>query len=71
MNKAYQQLQEKSNQIGNSTNQILALNQELKIANEKIIELARKKGALDYIVKGRTGFDELDSTLKKHFSLKN
>lgn len=41
------------------------------VDNEKIIELARKKGALDYIVKGRTGFDELDSVLKKHFSLKN
>ncbi len=41
------------------------------VDNKKIIELARKKGALDYVVKGASGFTDLDSVLKKHFSLKN
>lgn len=40
------------------------------VDNIKIIELARKKGALDYVVKSATGFKELDSVLKKHFSVK-
>lgn len=41
------------------------------VDNKKIIELAKKKGALDYVVKSATGFNELDSVLKKHFSLQN
>ena len=40
------------------------------VDNAKIIELATKKGALDYVVKGITAFNELDSVLAKHFSLK-
>jgi DNA-binding NarL/FixJ family response regulator len=39
------------------------------VDNKRIIELAREKGALDYIVKGSTGFSDLDSVLKKHFSV--
>ena len=41
------------------------------VDNKRIIELAKEKGALDYIVKGATGFDALDSVLKKHFSVAN
>ena len=41
------------------------------VNNPKIIDLARKKGALDYVVKSATGFNDLDSALNKHFSLKN
>lgn len=39
------------------------------VDNKRIIELAREKGALDYVVKGVTAFNELDSVLKKHFSM--
>ena len=39
------------------------------VDNPKIIELAKKKGALDYVVKSSTGFKELDAVLKKHFDL--
>ena len=41
------------------------------VNNPKIIDLAKQKGALDYVVKSATGFKELDSVLNKHFSLKN
>ncbi len=39
------------------------------VDNERIIELAKKKGALDYVVKNATGFSKLDSVLEKHFSV--
>lgn len=39
------------------------------VANPKIIDLARNKGALDYVVKGASGFDELETALKKHYEL--
>jgi DNA-binding NarL/FixJ family response regulator len=41
------------------------------VDNKRIIELAKEKGALDYIVKGSTGFEDLDSVLKKHFTVEN
>ncbi len=41
------------------------------VDNKKIIELAKQKGALDYVIKGSSGFKDLDSALKKHFLLKN
>jgi len=41
------------------------------VDNPKIMDLAAKKGALDYVVKGITAFEKLDSTLKKHFLLNN
>lgn len=40
------------------------------VDNEKVIELALKKGALDYVVKNALGFDALDAVLEKHFSVK-
>jgi len=39
------------------------------VDNEKIIDLAKKKGALDYVVKGVASFEKLDSILNKHFTL--
>jgi two-component system chemotaxis response regulator CheY len=39
------------------------------VANPKIMDLAKTKGALDYVVKGTSGFDDLDSVLKKHYEL--
>lgn len=39
------------------------------VDNERIIELAKKNGALGYIVKGTKSFKELDAILKKHFNL--
>jgi DNA-binding NarL/FixJ family response regulator len=41
------------------------------VDNKRIIDLAKEKGALDYVVKGTSGFTTLDSILEKHFSLKN
>jgi CheY-like chemotaxis protein len=41
------------------------------VNNPRIIDLAKQKGALDYVVKGVNGFKELDTILEKHFSLKN
>lgn len=38
------------------------------VDNQKIIDLCKQKGALDFVVKGTTGFDDLDTVLKKHFS---
>lgn len=40
------------------------------VHNEKIIDLAKKKGALDYIVKSSVSFNQLDDVLAKHFNLK-
>jgi len=40
------------------------------VDNQKIVDLAKKKGALDYVVKSSTGFNELDAALQKHFGLK-
>ena len=41
------------------------------VDNKKIVDLAIKKGALDYVIKGNKGFDDLDAALKKYFSVKN
>jgi len=41
------------------------------VDNQKIIDLAKKKGALDYVVKSAIGFNDLDTVLNKHFSLQN
>lgn len=40
------------------------------VHNEKIIDLAKKKGALDYIIKSSVSFQQLDDVLAKHFDLK-
>src|ERR1041384_5408747 len=37
------------------------------VSNEKIKELAKKKGALDYVTKSPDGYQQLDDVLKKHF----
>ena len=39
------------------------------VENEKIIDLAKKKGALDYVVKSAGSFDKLDNILKGHFDM--
>ncbi|REJ84772.1 MAG: response regulator [Bacteroidetes bacterium] len=39
------------------------------VGNEKMIALAKSKGALDYVVKSSAGFEDLDKTLKKHFGV--
>jgi DNA-binding NarL/FixJ family response regulator len=57
----------KLKEICPSTNVIMLTS----VDNKRIVELAKEKGALDYIVKGTGGFAELDSVLKKHFSLAN
>jgi hypothetical protein len=43
LNAVYKQLQEKSNQIIDSTNEILNLNKELRVANERIIEIQNEQ----------------------------
>jgi DNA-binding NarL/FixJ family response regulator len=40
------------------------------VQNEKIIDLAKKKGALDYIIKSSVSYNQLDDVLTKHFKLK-
>jgi two-component system response regulator HydG len=40
------------------------------VSNEKVKELAKKKGAVDYVTKGPEGYQQLDDVLKKHFDLK-
>jgi DNA-binding NarL/FixJ family response regulator len=55
----------KIKEISPNTNVIMLTS----VNNEKIIELAKKKGALDYVIKSATGFKQLDSALEKHFSL--
>jgi DNA-binding NarL/FixJ family response regulator len=39
------------------------------VENEKIIDLARKKGALDYVVKNSGSFQKLDTILEGHFTV--
>lgn len=39
------------------------------VENERVIELARKKGASNYIVKGAEGFEKLDSIIENDFIL--
>ena len=39
------------------------------VDNKRIVELARQKGALDYVVKGVTAYTDLDSILHKHFAM--
>ena len=39
------------------------------VENEKIIELAKKKGAMDYLVKSAGSFQKLDSILAGHFEI--
>ena len=39
------------------------------VENEKIIDLAKKKGAMDYVVKNSGSFQKLDSILASHFEL--
>jgi response regulator of citrate/malate metabolism len=38
------------------------------VENERIFELARKKGAMGYIVKGAKGYEKLDQMLSIHFT---
>lgn len=38
------------------------------VSNEKIKELAKNKGALDYVVKSQISYQQLDDVLQKHFS---
>ena len=40
------------------------------VSNERIIEMAKKQGALDYVVKNALGYQQLDSVLEKHFPFK-
>ena len=40
------------------------------VSNEKIMALAKEKGALDYIVKSSVSYSQLDEVLAKHFNLK-
>ena len=39
------------------------------VENQKIIDLAKKKGALDYIVKSAGSFQKLDSIINDHFEV--
>ena len=39
------------------------------VENERIIELAKEKGALGYIVKGTEGFNQLDEMIRSNFSV--
>lgn len=39
------------------------------VSNERVKELAKQKGALDYVVKSAVSYQQLDSVLQKHFSL--
>ena len=39
------------------------------VSNEKIKELAKQKGAIDYVVKSAVSYQQLDSVLQKHFAL--
>ena len=41
-----------------------------RVKNGRIIEYAKKHGALDYVLKGTDGFKQLDIVLQKHFNLK-
>jgi len=39
------------------------------VENPRIMELAKQKGALDYIVKGAESFKKLDTIIDEHFSV--
>jgi hypothetical protein len=39
------------------------------IDNERIMELARKKGVIGYVIKGESSYEKLDSVLRSNFSL--
>ena len=39
------------------------------VDNPRIIELARKKGAMSFIVKGTSSYEKLDAIIKNNFSL--
>ncbi len=39
------------------------------VENEKIVDLAKKKGALDYVVKSAGSFEKLDSILKSNYAM--
>lgn len=41
------------------------------VSNEKIKELAKQKGAIDYVVKSAVSYQQLDSVLQKHFALES
>ena len=38
------------------------------VDNDRIVELARKKGAMAFIVKGASGYELLDSIIRNNFS---
>jgi DNA-binding NarL/FixJ family response regulator len=40
------------------------------VDNPKIVDLAKKQGALDYVVKNAAGFNNLDAVLEKHSIVK-
>jgi response regulator of citrate/malate metabolism len=40
------------------------------VEHERIMDLARKKGARDYIVKGSKGFEKLDNIIESYFEVK-
>ena len=39
------------------------------VDNERIVELARKKGAIGYVAKGASSFEKLDSIIRNNFSI--
>ena len=39
------------------------------VENTKIMDLARKKGAMDYVVKSAGSFQKLDTILQSHFNV--
>lgn len=39
------------------------------VDNERIVELARKKGAIGYVTKGASSFEKLDSIIRNNFSI--
>jgi response regulator of citrate/malate metabolism len=39
------------------------------VDNPRIVDLARKKGALDYVVKGSASYERLDTIINKNFVL--
>jgi response regulator of citrate/malate metabolism len=39
------------------------------VENKRIIDLAKQKGALDYIVKGAGAFQKLDTIIAEHFAV--
>jgi response regulator of citrate/malate metabolism len=41
------------------------------VDNERVIELARKKGAFNYVVKGASGYEKLDRIIEQQFLTNN